>query len=62
MLVYSYLQLHSTAIEAEKAVWFMNNKTITALLALFAVEAGEAVCCKAGFTCFVTFGCISGHS
>ena len=38
MLVYSYLQLHSTATEAEKAVWFMNNKTITALLALFAVE------------------------
>ena len=38
MLVYSYLQLHSTATEAEKAISFKNNRTTTALLALFAVE------------------------
>ena len=37
MLVYSYLQLHSTATEAGKAISFKNNRT-TALLALFAVE------------------------
>ena len=37
MLVYSYLQLHSTVTEAEKAISFKNNRT-TALLALFAVE------------------------
>ena len=38
VLVYSYLQLHSTATEAEKVISFKNNRTTTALLALFAVE------------------------
>ena len=38
MLVYSYLQLHSTVTEAEKAISFKNNRATTALLALFAVE------------------------
>ena len=51
MLVYSYLQLHSTATEAEKAIWFKNNRTTTALLALFAVEEQvKLFVAKAGFT------------
>ena len=63
MLVYSYLQLHSTATEAEKAVWFKKNRTITALLALFAVEEQvKLFVAKQVLLVFVTFGCISGHS
>ena len=62
MLVYSYLQLHSTATEAGKAISFKNNRT-TALLALFAVEEQvKLFVAKQVLLVFVTFGCISGHS
>ena len=63
MLVYSYLQLHSTATEAEKAISFKNNRTTTALWALFAVEEQvKLFVAKQVLLVFVTFGCISGHS
>ena len=63
MLVHSYLQLHSTSIEAEKAISFKNNSTTTALLALFAVEEQvKLFVAKQVLLVFVTFGCISGHS